>query len=199
MQQGQHPCPVGSELLWSWGKTLEAACPQGQVVAPTPRSLAAISAVRHLSAALLHGLTGNSWPQLEGLGVPAQHLLVCFWGGQLGGIVGLGQAWKQDSDGLEPWISDCSSHNTTQACLKRGIAVGELGNGSGSHRYFSGACRVPPHLLGQECWVLVSVLGWVQQQLPLVQDPAGQVALTTSDPSTQVRSLIRAVKDFHKM
>lgn len=65
--------------------------------------------------------------------------------------------------------------HTTQACLKRGIAVNGLENGSRSHRYFSGACRVPPHLLGQECWVLVSVLGWVQQQLPLVQHLGVQV------------------------
>lgn len=108
--------------------------------------------------------------------------------------MGLGQAWKQDKDGLLPRISDLF---LTQTCLKRGIAADELVSGSWSHRCFCGtchACRVPRGAL--VCWcqhtpcpvarrsgvLSCGVLGWVGQQfpeapgqLPLVKDLGVQV------------------------
>lgn len=76
--------------------------------------------------------------------------------------MGLGQAWKQDKDGLLPRISDLF---LTQTCLKRGIAADELVSGSWSHRCFCGmpagchgvlwcaGVNTPPAplLAGQEC------------------------------------------------
>lgn len=85
------------------------------------------------------------------LGGPAQPLVVYFWGGQLGGTHGI-RACLETGQTLA-FALDFTLPHTTRACLKKGIAVDELGNGSWSHRYFSGVCRACRVLQGAVvCW-----------------------------------------------